>query len=170
MSTRERWIVYPLLFLTLGIAMRDYFLPTKHLAVMNLAADEIHAKEINAQRVRCGESMAEKTRCNFLDSGRMECREWVVVGPEGRPAVVAAADPKSHNGRITTFSAEGRPLVQIRSIDADGIVATFSKSGRVYIMGEAGQRPSSRGVPEPRPQEKPEETDNIEQPAENLAP
>jgi hypothetical protein len=51
MSTRERWIVYPLLFLTLGIAMRDQFLPTKRFGAVNLKAAEITAQTIHCNNL-----------------------------------------------------------------------------------------------------------------------
>ena len=43
MTTRERWILYPLLFLTLGIAMRDKVIPAR-----------LKAWEITANSVSCG--------------------------------------------------------------------------------------------------------------------
>jgi hypothetical protein len=45
MSTRERWIVYPLLFLTLGIALRDKVVPPVHRIVFS--------QEIRAGNIRC---------------------------------------------------------------------------------------------------------------------
>ncbi|MBN1396042.1 MAG: hypothetical protein JW959_13550 [Pirellulales bacterium] len=80
MSTRERWIVYPLLFLTLGIAVRNYFLPTGRLAVGDLRAE------------------------------RISCGEMVVFGPNGRPAVIADASPDSvAGGHVITLDRLGRP-------------------------------------------------------------
>ena len=36
MSDRERWIVYPLLFLAIGMSLRDKTLPTKHVVTQKL--------------------------------------------------------------------------------------------------------------------------------------
>ena len=36
MSDRERWIVYPLLFLAIGMSLRDKTLPTKRLVTQKL--------------------------------------------------------------------------------------------------------------------------------------
>ena len=43
MSTRERWIVYPILFMTLGIALRDKIIRPTHLGSgdLQLGAGEI---------------------------------------------------------------------------------------------------------------------------------
>jgi hypothetical protein len=38
MTSRERWIVYPLLFLTLGIAMRDKVIPPQHFVAQAVTA------------------------------------------------------------------------------------------------------------------------------------
>ena len=45
MTDRERWIVYPLVFLTLGIALRNQFLPTRQFGAVDLKAGEISAKK-----------------------------------------------------------------------------------------------------------------------------
>ena len=51
MSTRERWIVYPLLFLTLGIAMRNQFLPTKRMGAVDFMAGELSAQTIHCNNL-----------------------------------------------------------------------------------------------------------------------
>ncbi len=148
MSTRERWIVYPILFLTLGIAMRDKILPPARIGGFGT---KLEAGEIDVRRLRCGEFQAGKGICNQLESGRSECRELFVVGPNGRPAIVALADPKSHNGVLETFTADGKPLVQLQSSEAGGIIMTFGSSGRVLVIGENGQPPPKNVQPQPRP-------------------
>ncbi len=164
MSTRERWIVYPLLFLTLGIALRDKILPPTHFGGMGTM---LKAGEIDVRRIRCGEIQAGRAIFNQLEAGRSECRELIVVGPTGRPVIAGFADPKSHNGAINTFSADGRPLVQLQSTDAGGIVVTFGKSGRVLIIGDTGKHPANRGETEPSSAEQPTKKEKTEQPADN---
>ncbi len=105
MSTRERWIVYPLLFLTLGVALRDKF----------------------TGRLRIGQVI-----CDRLESGQSECRALIVMGPNGRPVVAAGTDAKSNSGAIATFSADGMPLVQIESAGAAGMVVLTGHVGQEF--------------------------------------
>ena len=50
MSTRERWIVYPLLFLTLGIVMRDKI----------RAPGPFQANEVTAGQIHCGQLQVDQ--------------------------------------------------------------------------------------------------------------
>ena len=165
MSTRERWIVYPLLFLTLGIALRNKILPPTRFGGMETT---LKAGEIDVRRIRCGELQAGRAIFNRLEAGRSECRELIVVGPAGRPAIIAYADPKTHNGAIETFSATGKPLVLLRSTDAGGLVVTLNPSGRFSgIMGNTSPPPEKQSPPKPPQTEQPTEKEKAEQPADN---
>ncbi|MCD4728864.1 MAG: hypothetical protein K8R46_14490 [Pirellulales bacterium] len=165
MSTRERWIVYPLLFLTLGVALRDKILPPTRFGGMETV---LKAGEIDVRRIRCGEIQAGRAIFNQLEAGRSQCRELIVVGPDGRPVIAGFADPESHNGTINTFSADGRPLVLLRSTDAGGLVATLNPSGRFSgIMGNAIPPPEKQSPPEPPSTEQPTKKEKAEQPADN---
>jgi hypothetical protein len=46
MSDRERWIVYPLLFLSLGVALHDKFLPSKDIKTHRLVLFNDDEKEV----------------------------------------------------------------------------------------------------------------------------
>jgi hypothetical protein len=100
MSTRERWIVYPLLFLTLGIVMRD--------KVCEIARPTVHARE--------DELVAGTIRC-----GRLEIAQDIRIGV-GRPAVVLSTDPRTNGGVIETLSPSGMPLVRLQPADDGGVV------------------------------------------------
>jgi hypothetical protein len=115
MSTRERWVVYPLLFLTLGIALRDKVVPR------------------NTLRVR--EVVCERLVCN-----RSECRTLLVNGPKDRPVVIAGTDVNTRAGTIETFTENGVPQVRLLSTDTGGMVTTIGHAGKVIlVMGHTGQ-------------------------------
>lgn len=114
MSPRERWIVYPLLFLTLGIALRDKVIPPK---------------EVSARRIHCGE----------LQSAKVTCGGVLIVGQDGRPAVAAGA--KGGHGVIETFSPTGSPLIQLDALGSGGIVTVWGYLGREsreLLLGHVG--------------------------------
>jgi hypothetical protein len=79
MSERERWIVYPLLLLTMGTALHDKF------------AQQVHTRQILCDK----ELDAEVIRCKKL---------VVVMGPNEDPAVVLGASPAG--GLVTTVRAD----------------------------------------------------------------
>jgi hypothetical protein len=53
MSTRERWIVYPLLFLALGTALRPKLAPTFEASIMQVTSDDVKSRKLTADRVTC---------------------------------------------------------------------------------------------------------------------
>jgi hypothetical protein len=138
MSTRERWIVYPLLFMTLGIALRDKIKPPIHLGNRGV---RIEAGEIVAGRISCGQLKVQETAvCNRLEARRSECRTLLIYGASDQPVIVALADARTHAGVIETFGANGLPQVQLLSTSDGGIVSTIGRAGRAQlIMGDIDQ-------------------------------
>jgi hypothetical protein len=49
MSDRERWIVYPLLLLSLGMGIRGNKVFPKH----EFFAEKVHADELSVNKIRC---------------------------------------------------------------------------------------------------------------------
>ncbi len=137
MSTRERWIVYPILFMTLGIALRDKIIPPPHLGSGRL---QFQAGEITTEQLRCKQLQVDTVVCNRLEAARTECRTFLVNGPTDQPVVVALADANTHAGVIETFAANGLPQVRLLSTPTGGIVSTIGRAGRAQLlMGDLGQ-------------------------------
>lgn len=120
MSTRERWVVYPLLFLTLGIALRDKIVPPSHF----------QAEEVTANKLHCGQLQVAQ-----LQVGQVVCRELLVNGPKGQPVVVAGTNVITQDGLVETFSASGTPLVRFQSTEGGGLVTTVGRGNQVVAMG-----------------------------------
>ena len=156
MSTRERWIVYPLLFLTLGIVLRDKFMPLKHLAAVQFQAGEVTAPTIRCNQLEVNELIcrnrlevdqlicrkqleANELVCKRLEAIQSECRALLVRGPNGRPVVVARTDSKTQAGTIETISANGVPQVRLFSTDTGGVISTIGYLGKMAVaMGHVG--------------------------------
>jgi hypothetical protein len=136
MSNRERWIVYPLVFLTLGIVLRDKFVPQGHSAAL-----QFEAGEIAAQSIRCEQLLVKEVVCDKLDSNQAKCRAFFIHGPGDRPVVVAGSDAKTgagvietHTAKCRTFIIDGpgnRPVVTAGSDVKTGIgvIDTYSANG-----------------------------------------
>jgi hypothetical protein len=159
MSDRERWIVYPLLFLTLGIALRNQFFPTRQFGAFNLRAGEVTAQSIRCnqlvvnQEAECREVLkfknaaGDSVKTGTAESshsltGLAECRILQVVSQEGKPMVVAGEDPNSKSGVLQTQDSRGQKLVQLRAIENGGMVAAYSQGEKVLVaIGSADQNP-----------------------------
>jgi hypothetical protein len=124
MTTRERWIVYPLLFLTLGIAMRDKIVPPARLQVGGIDAGQIRCNTLQAHQgvaadeIRCGQLQAVEE----IGAPHLKCVELEAVGRSGRRTVLLGTDAKTEGGLIKTFSRSGVPLVGLEPSDAGGVV------------------------------------------------
>ncbi len=69
MTTRERWIVYPLLFLSLGIALRDKVMPPMHTNSFPLTA-----QRIEAETIRCNTLLAGQAEFKSMAADKMTWR------------------------------------------------------------------------------------------------
>jgi hypothetical protein len=171
MSTRERWVVYPLIFLTLGIVMRDKVFPPGRLQTNEFTAGRIHCGQLQVdqvasaggiavQRLECGgELAAGKLHCTELRvdtvitaaglaARGIRCGEFVVEGPNGRPTVIARTDPTTKGGAIITFSSAGVPLIVLQPTDSGGVVFASDMKRVSSIVREKPKAP-----PTPAPKE-----------------
>jgi hypothetical protein len=162
MSTRERWIVYPLLFLTLGIAMRNQFLPTKKFGAMDLKAADITAHTIRcdnievrqdgivrnkllAQDIEFKNAQGDAARAKYSESiqakiAELDCRGVTVTDEQGRPVVGMAQNETTKAGVIQTMLPSGAPQVQIFSNGTGGVVTTVGHQGQLQVaMGSFGE-------------------------------
>jgi hypothetical protein len=128
MSTRERWVIYPLLFLTLGIVVRDKLAfqadeaTIKRLRCSELRVDNAIAREFGAVQIQCGQLQTKKAIAAELAARGIRCGELLVDGPDGRPTVVVGTDPKTKGGSIFALSAAGVPLIRLQPTDSGGVV------------------------------------------------
>jgi hypothetical protein len=178
MSTRERWIVYPLLFLTLGIVMRDKIIPPKILQVQGIAAEQIRCSQLQVDmalcnRLQAGAEIVEgtvkcedlviigpkgrptvflstdpRTKGGMITSERVQCGALAVIGPEGRPTVLVGTDPKARGGLIETFSPGGVPQVRIPPINPGAPASPLSGKGNA-MPPEKPTTPSPPSSKEP---------------------
>jgi len=130
MSSRERWTVYPLLFLALGLALR---------ATSGSVDDD------------------GTTRFIALDAGRVVCRELRIDSEDGE-TLVHVGRVKDGGGRIEIRDTRGRDVVAIGTHPrrADGGVELFGIDGRE----EARLSPTGFGPPPADEIDEADEIDN----------
>jgi hypothetical protein len=142
MSSRERWIVYPLLFLTLGIVMRDKIIPQAHF-------QSFQSQEIAAERIRCGQLQVDQVAIAARIVGRsIQCGEFSVAGPNGRPTVIILTDPKNKGGAIETLSLTGAPLVRLQPTESGGVVIASE-----FLQGNTTPPEKPKAAPTPSPKQ-----------------
>jgi len=155
MTSRERWILYPLLFLTLGTVMRDKFF---------VRGVPINAREINAQRLLTAREIhVQRILCDSMDvGGKVECGEVGVIGrsgkdmvrigvlqngggrlelhgPDGKILVAAGSDETGKAGAVETFDSEGLTQTRLWSHQCGGRVTTVSADRKTGLtMGYFG--------------------------------
>lgn len=103
MTSRERWTVYPLLFLAIGLAVRAA-----------IVADEDRA-----------------LRADGLETGQLVCRELLVTGTDGTVLVHIGRVVGGGGGRIEIKDATGVDSISIgtRPDRRDGAVEFFDAVG-----------------------------------------
>ena len=120
MPTRERWIVYPLLFLALGLAVRDKIIPPTQFRAVAVTTDQLRARRI-------------------ICDGVAECRAMIVKGPHNSPMAEIVASPDNSNGVVAIFSAASKsPLIQLQATDAGGIVVLLGRQGKGIVIDSTG--------------------------------
>ncbi|MEE8450452.1 MAG: hypothetical protein V3R99_01015 [Thermoguttaceae bacterium] len=119
MTSRERWVVYPLLFLTLGMTMRDKVWPQRHFMANDMTA--------------FGEITAGKITCNQLEVGQAECRLMTLTGRNGRDAIRLGAAPNG-TGRLELLATDGSVLVTLGGEEAGGVVAAIGRDQDIQLV------------------------------------
>ena len=158
MSSRERWIVYPLLFLTLGIAVRDKIIPAHRLQMEEIAANQIRCNQLQVDQ----EIGAKQISCNCLQSpGEVAARSMQCNGTRDYRAKRSAngshlTEPKTKGGFITTLSPAGVPLVLLQPTDSGGVVVASE-----FVRGSSvpSGKPKTSSAPSPKqPSKEPEKS------------
>jgi len=147
MSQRERWTVYPLLFMALILGLRD-FMPLFRPA------------EISYDRVRCNELVAREIRppSTAPDELSVRCNEVKIIGPtpdgKHKRQYIQLGRNVDGAGEITVYGPGGKPIGQL-SLDDSGLTGELQVS---TIDGRLSQRlraPTKlrlkRAAPRPNP-------------------
>ncbi len=119
MSTRERWTVYPLVFLSLFMAARDKLVPRERVAFRTLECQQLLVTNINDEKLI---SMGESD-----DAGVM-----IVYGPPGRLDRIAGRR-RSPDASHTSPSPPGPTLAKAASANL-----RLEPSPRVEISADRG--------------------------------
>ncbi|MBM4012697.1 MAG: hypothetical protein ACKO4Z_11260 [Planctomycetota bacterium] len=101
MTSRERWTVYPLLFLAIGLALRAVSIPPSELEVHVIDADRVVCGEIVVKSAD-GPTLIHVGRVKGDGGGRIEISDH-----QGREAMAIGTGPDGRDGIIEFFDTEG---------------------------------------------------------------
>jgi len=104
MSTRERWTVYPLLFLAIGLALRAVAVPPERLDVDTLEAARVFCGEIVVTNDE-GTKLVHIGRVKGAGGGRIE-----ISDRDGNESVALGTGPEGRDATIEFFDAEGETI------------------------------------------------------------
>ena len=134
MSERERWTVYPLLFLALGIALKDKLF------------NEISVKDVRCKTMVCSALVVDDPKghpqVNLLPSGTMHCKN-VVSTDTVHCKNAASTDTMQCKNLVATSAVQTQNVVckLLLVPDANGqkqvAVSTNEAGGLVQIVGNA---------------------------------
>lgn len=106
MTSRERWTVYPLLFLAIGLAVRAVAVPEeKFVAVQvgDLEASRLTCREIVVQ-AEDGTVLIHMGRVIGGGGGRIEIKD-----EKGVDSIAIGTRPQDRSGAVECYDAEGQP-------------------------------------------------------------
>jgi hypothetical protein len=142
MTERERWTVYPLLFLSLAIAMRSKI--TSSLELHEMSCDTLKSREVQITGEDGGVRMVLSAHPAAAGGGMVR-----VFSAQGNAEVVIGAMP--HGGLVELISAEGIRQVVIGVAQPGGFVETLDHQAKMVRTLAVGLNPGMRGIVMPPP-------------------
>lgn len=144
MTERERWTVYPLLFLSLGIAMRSQI--TSSLKLHEITCDTLKSRNVEI----VGEDGGVRLLLTMLPPGLGGGGLVQVISGEGKAELVLQALP--HGGLVELGTERGVPQVVLAVAPAGGLVETLDTEGKLartlgvrvnpLMLGKVGPPPA----------------------------
>jgi len=158
MSSRERWIIYPLLFFAFCLAARDQFpylrpevVDIPHLSCRVVEAELMDAKKLVATNLRADAIEGRKQiegdllQVNVVDTGELMCNELLVQSTEGkRVAELGSTDDggarlalRNTDERETILLAAQQEGGQAEPDGANGlrlVIRATRDGGEIYVI------------------------------------
>jgi hypothetical protein len=123
MSERERWIVYPLLFLALGVALRD--------TMIRPVTDEVRCRRLVVYDVR-DRPVAEIAPLEVAVRGSREAAHvgtLRLLDPFGLPVVSVDHEGLDVSGSLNVFGPTNKPVVHLGASESGGVVQVYHHRG-----------------------------------------
>ena len=141
MSTRERWTIYPLLFLALGVGLRSKITSTFDIGLLTSRVVK-GSQAVITPMVQCEDLMIigrdNKPRIRLgrtaLDTGRIE-----LYGRDGSLLAALSANPDGTCGTLTLLTSDGKPRLNLFADHPAGVVETLNAAGEIQVLLHSSQ-------------------------------
>ena len=153
MNERERWTVYPLLFLALGASLKDKIIPTDELQTDRIRCQQIELVDLENQ-------VKSRIDANMLVAPRIVTRDVRVLGAEDQIRISMGTNVNDAP-RLEFFGQDRKPVLMMATDEANttGMIIAFDAQNQPHFMITA----SVRG----KVQTTPEDGEGVEPPAED---
>jgi len=132
MSNRERWVVYPLLFLAICLGAKDHFpgMQSSELITREVKCDVLTAKVIKGESITCNNMQANSAKGEpqiVLGQGK-DGGQLVVYGPDEKPAIVLGVIKDAGALEASDF---GGAMLRLRATKEGGRLEVEDVGGNV---------------------------------------
>ena len=135
MSDRERWIVYPLLFLALSLGVRDRLIPS------DVTFREIKCQRLLVGTADCGQVIARDVSVNSAE-GDARVRIGSTTARSGTVQIFGPRQPASEGSRPDSIMAipPTHPALLLVATERGGVVRAVSHDGlRRVVLGHESE-------------------------------
>jgi hypothetical protein len=158
MSSRERWIIYPLLFFAFCLAARDQFpylrpevVDIPHLSCRVVEADRIEAEWMVATKLRADyidgqkEIVGELLEINVVDTGELVCNGLLVKSTKGQ-RVAELGSANDGGARLALCNVDERETILLAAQQEEGqadpdranalrlVIRATQAGGEIYVI------------------------------------
>lgn len=146
MSERERWTIYPLLFLALGASLKDKLLPDRDVEATLIRCQQLEVVDRD-QEVKA------RMNANLLAAPLILARDARILGANDEPRISLGTNP--HDApRLEFFGNDRKPVLLLATDEENttGMVITFDANDAPHFMITASVRATAAQPNEESPQ------------------
>ncbi len=105
MSERERWVVYPLLFFSMALGLRDKVAPPEKIVTSHLLCDDVQAASVQTDKLQANSLQSPDDQSSF---GIVRIQGLEIYGRSGKRILVLGPNSDTGAGELTLFDLDGR--------------------------------------------------------------
>jgi hypothetical protein len=134
MTDRERWIVYPLLFMALGFGLRNGIeIQAEHQDARVLQTESIRCRELRVVD-ESGKTVTHLGVSSTNGEGIIECGEIHVFNEHGKAIAQIKANPDSGAGTFQAANGNGTWQAVLSANPTSGVLTLLDHTGKGFIQ------------------------------------
>lgn len=146
MSERERWTIYPLLFLALGASLKDKILPDRDIEATLIRCQQLEVVDRDRE-------VKARMNANLLAAPLILARDARILGANDEPRISLGTNP--HDApRLEFFGNDRKPVLLLATDEENttGMVITFDANDAPHFMITASVRAAAAQSNEESPE------------------